>query len=99
MSSYPIWMDVTSCIYKSSKSYGVRNEGLTKVFVGSSAKNSHHFADVRITHRDMGDLGKSFRLYVDGEIIKEGTVKNGSLHMTKDTQDEQPESFEQPRLL
>lgn len=79
MKSYPIWMDVTSCIYKSSKSYGIKNDGLTKVFVGSSASNSHLLAAIKITHRDMGEKGKSFQLYVDGQIIKEGIVKNGEL--------------------
>lgn len=79
MKSYPIWMDITSCIYKSSKSYGVRNDGLTQIFVGSSAANSYHFADVKITHRDLGEGRRSFRLYVDGEVVKEGLVQNGEL--------------------
>ena len=85
MSSYPIWMQVRSCIYKSSKSYGIRQNGLTEVFVGSSAQNSHAFADIEITHRDMGELGKSFRLYVDGQIIKESIVKDGELRIQKQT--------------
>ena len=30
---YPIWNDVQACIYKSSKSYGVRNEGIVNIKV------------------------------------------------------------------
>ena len=33
---YPIWNDVQACIYKSSKSYGVRNEGVVNIKVGTS---------------------------------------------------------------
>lgn len=81
MKSYPIWMDVTSCIYKSSKSYGVKNDGHTEIYVGSGSRNSHHFATINMTHRDLGERGKSFRLYVDGNLIKEGIVKDGELSL------------------
>jgi hypothetical protein len=74
-------MDITSCIYKGSKSYGVKTDGLTKIFVGTSASNSHHFADVKITHRDLGEGQRSFRLYVDGEVIKEGLVQGSELEI------------------
>lgn len=85
MKSYPIWMDITSCIYKNSKSYGIRQDGQTNVLVGTSARNSHAFATIRITHRDMGELGKSFRLYIDDEVIKEGIVRDGELFFTGDS--------------
>jgi len=32
-----------------------------------------------ITHRDLGKEGKSFRLYLDGKVIKESLVKDGEL--------------------
>jgi len=76
MVSYPIWLNVTSCIYKSSKSYGVKNDGKTEIYVGTSAKNSHHFGTIRLTHRDLGNGIKSFRLYVDDNLIKEGVLKD-----------------------
>lgn len=87
MKSYPIWMNITSCIYKASKSYGVKNDGLTQVFVGSSAANSHHFADIRITHREHGEGRRSFRLYLDGQVVKEGIVDNGALSVCSVSED------------
>ena len=49
--SKPIWMDVTACTYKGSKSYGAQKEAATTVRVGTSAKNSHVFVEHRTTHR------------------------------------------------
>ena len=83
MASYPIWLDVFSCIYKSSKSYGIRREGKTNIYVGTSLKNSHHFGEIVITHRDLGKEGKSFRLYLDGKVMREGFVKDGKLTFTQ----------------
>ena len=31
--AYPIWNDVTACIYHGSKSYGVKNEGVVNIKV------------------------------------------------------------------
>ena len=45
MSNYPIWNIVEACIYKSSKSYGVKKDGKVQVCVGTSAE----FARVRRT--------------------------------------------------
>lgn len=70
MRSYPIWLDVTSCIYKSSKSYGVKRDGNTNIYVGTNANNSHHFGKIRLTHRDLGEGVRSYRLYVDDEVIR-----------------------------
>lgn len=41
--SYPIWIDVQSCLYKSSKSYGARDTNMETVNVGTSSKYSHEF--------------------------------------------------------
>ena len=43
MSSYPIWNDIQACIYKGQKSYGVKNEGVVNVKIGTSKDNSHNF--------------------------------------------------------
>ena len=83
MASYPIWMDISSCIYKSSKSYGIKREGKTNIYVGTSPKNSHHFGEIVITHRNFDKEGKSFRLYLDGKMIREGMVKDGELVLKK----------------
>jgi hypothetical protein len=48
--SYPIWIDVTSCQYKSSKSYGARDTNFESIKVGTSAKYSHDFY-TRATNR------------------------------------------------
>ncbi len=36
MRSYPIWNDVTACIYKGAKSYGVKERGEVEVRIGTS---------------------------------------------------------------
>jgi hypothetical protein len=69
MKSYPIWNKVTSCIYSSDKSYGVRSTGTVQVFVGTSAKNSHAFVKHDVTRRETAD-GVEFRFYVDGVCVK-----------------------------
>jgi len=53
--SYPIWNDVTACIYKSSKSYGARDAGEVSVYVGTSAKNSELLVIHTTTRRIEGD--------------------------------------------
>ncbi len=72
---YPIWVDVTSCIYKSGKSYGVRDTGDSTIYVGSSKNNSNEFLRTCVTRAD-GTDGKGnpiikFRFSVDGIILKE----------------------------
>lgn len=79
MRSYPIWLDVTSCIYKSSKSYGVKQDGNINIYVGTGAKNSHHFGKIRLTHRNLGEGVRSYHLYLDDEIIKEATLNGNEL--------------------
>jgi len=39
MKSYPIWNEVTACIYKNSKSYGAKKVNKFTQFVGSSKNN------------------------------------------------------------
>lgn len=75
MKSYSIWHDVTSCLYKSSKSYGAKDTSEDNILVGSSASNSHQFARIITTrrfetHEGLGDV-VVFRLSVDKVIIKE----------------------------
>jgi len=75
--SYPIWNNITACIYKSSKSYGVKNTGVNNVVVGTSASNSHEFAAIKTTHRIMDNGDRQYRLYVDGCLIKCGVLAKG----------------------
>ena len=74
---YPIYNKVTACIYKSDKSYGVRETGEVEVLVGTSSKNSHHFVKHSTTHtiHDNGD--REYRFYVDGQVIKTAILKKG----------------------
>ena len=78
MKSYPIWNQVQACIYKSDKSYGVREDGVVSVKVGTSAKNSHDFLTHKTTHRTLECGGKEFRFYVDGTLIKKAFLAKGS---------------------
>jgi len=58
MGSYPIWNNVTACIYKSSKSYGARDTGEVEICIGTSASNSHEFVRHVVTRRKTGDYTK-----------------------------------------
>ena len=79
--SYPIWNNITACIYKSNKSYGVRREGVNNIYVGSSAINSHHFAKIVSTHRQFENGDREFRLYVDKVIVKRAILKKGETEL------------------
>lgn len=73
--SYPIWNQVQSCIYESSKSYGVKVQGDVTVKIGSSKGNSHgfvtHSVKKRSFHHDSyGDV-ISFEFYVCDCLVKE----------------------------
>lgn len=55
MRSYPIWNNVTSCIYKGSKSYGAKDTGEVEVCVGTSTRNSEVLIKHFTTRRVQGD--------------------------------------------
>lgn len=74
---YPIWVDVTSCIYNSSKSYGIRDTGQQTIRVGSSSKNSIVLADICITKRFVEDKWV-FRYSVDNIVIKEAWFEDNN---------------------
>ena len=77
MYSYPIWNDVTACIYKGDKSYGIKSTGEVSVDIGTSAKNSHHFLTHTTTHRQLENGDREYRFYIDGEIIKRAILRKG----------------------
>ncbi|MFA7029628.1 MAG: hypothetical protein WC179_05095 [Candidatus Cloacimonadaceae bacterium] len=54
-SSYPIWIDVEACIYKSSKSYGAKNTNSERVLVGTSPKHSHYFYTRSTTRKEFNE--------------------------------------------
>ena len=71
--SYPIWNQVQACIYKSDKSYGVRNEGVVNVKVGTSRTYSYDFVKHVTTVKDIDKHTKEYRFYVDNNLIKQAT--------------------------
>jgi hypothetical protein len=80
MRSYPIWNNVTACIYGSGKSFGAKDTSEMEVLVGSSPKNSHTHCKIVTTKREMnhekyGDV-VIFKTSVDDVILKETIFKN-----------------------
>ena len=75
MKSYPIWNKIQACIYKSSKCYGVKNDGLNEILIGTSAKNSHSFVRTRVTHKKHEDGTRTYHFYLDDKLIKKATLK------------------------
>ena len=78
MASYPIWNKVQACIYKSNKSYGVREDGQVSIKVGTSATNSYDFLTHKTTHRTLECGGKEFRFYIDDILVKKAFLAKGS---------------------
>ena len=87
---YPIWLDINSCAYSSAKSYGIRRHGEQTIYVGSSKKNSHKFADISISckGRQFDNHKPKFRefvLKVDGEVVKRMTYDMRKKEMCENT--------------
>ena len=82
MKSYPIWNNITACIYKSPRSYGVQKTGDVSVLVGTSASNSHPFVKHSTTHRMHENGDREFRFYLDGECVKAALLKIGARELT-----------------
>ena len=76
--NYPIWHNVTACIYKLDKSYGAKNDSKETIFVGTSAVNSHKHCDILTTRRTIyhEKYGECyiFRTSIDGIVLKETLV-------------------------
>ena len=85
--SKPIWMDITACTYKGSKSYGAQKEAATTVRVGTSAQNSHVFVKHCTTHRQLDNGDREFRFYLDGVCVKRCLI-------TKKTKTQDPQQIE-----
>ena len=83
MASYPIWNKTTACIYKAPKSYGVKRDGLNEILIGTSAKNSHKFADIRTTFRKNEDGTRTYHLYLDDKLIKTAILKGKEIDIKK----------------
>ena len=83
MPSYPIWNKITACIYKAPKSYGVKRDGLNEILIGTSAKNSHKFADIRTTFRKNEDGTRTYHLYLDDKLIKTAILKGKEIDIKK----------------
>lgn len=81
--SYPIWVDIDSCIYNSDKSYGIRKHGVQDIKIGTSKKNSHNFARIILTHEILNETDRLYQLRIDNEIIKSTILsKDGKLKIT-----------------
>ena len=83
MPSYPIWNKITACIYKAPKSYGVKRDGLNEILIGTSAKNSFKFADIRTTFRKNEDGTRTYHLYLDDKLIKTAILKGKEIDIKK----------------
>ena len=79
MKSYPIWNNITACIYKNNKSYGVKERGEVEVRIGTSGSNSYNFLTHKTTHKILDNGDREYRFYVDDKLIKKAILpKNGT---------------------
>lgn len=86
---YPIWNEVEACNYKTSKSWGSIDTMTLRQKVGSSASNSHDFAEIATTKRSFLDPdGRKwwiFTLHIDKQPVKRALFDDkrgrpGTLH-------------------
>ena len=75
--SYPIWNKITACIYKSNKSYGVRERGEVEVRIGTSGSNSYHFLNHKTTHKVLENGDREYRFYVNDVLVKRALLRKG----------------------
>ena len=80
MANYPIWIDVDACVYKSSKSYGARDNNVERVLVGTSSSSSELFCTRKVTRRTLDDGNISFRAF-HNDICIEEMIYNPKKHV------------------
>ena len=82
--SYPIWVNTFNDNYGNAwaKSMGVKNNSTasSSINIGTSANNSYDFLNHSITCID-GQTKKTFRFYVDNELVKTATYDKQSKTM------------------
>ena len=81
MRQYPIWNQVTACIYQSNKSYGVKETGDVEIRVGTSASNSHLFLRHSTTHRILENGNREYRFYIDGVCVRKAVLPKGKYEL------------------
>ena len=77
--SYPIWNKITACIYKASKCYGIQNDGLNEILIGTCKSNSHSFAKTRVTHKKSEDGTRTYYFFIDGQLYKKATLRKNDI--------------------
>ena len=82
--SYPIWVNTFNDNYGNAwaKSMGVKNNSTasSSINIGTSANNSYDFLNHSITCID-GQTKKTFRFFVDNELVKTATYDKQSKTM------------------
>ena len=82
--SYPIWVNTFNDNYGNAwaKSMGVKNNSTasSSINIGTSANNSYDFLNHHITCID-GQTKKTFRFFVDNELVKTATYDKQSKTM------------------
>ena len=68
--SKPIWVAVTSCKYKSNKSFGAFEDCKMQIKSGSSSSNSHDLGTIEVKKK-MYEDHVIFNLYLDGVLVKQ----------------------------
>jgi len=79
--SYPIWNNITSCAYKSGKSYGIKLHGEVEILIGTSASNSHLFLKTSTTHRQHENGDREYHFYIDNVLIRKAIQPAGTKEM------------------
>ena len=77
MKSSPIYNKV-SIAGRNNRDFGADADGFEQsILVGTSASNSHSFADISVKRIDRDNGTKEFIFFLDGDVIKRG-ILNGT---------------------
>ena len=72
--SYPIWIKVSGDNYKTNKSFGSRDYVDLDICVGSSARNSHALAGIRVNMYEDEAGNRTFQLNLDGTTMRSAVM-------------------------
>jgi hypothetical protein len=72
-----IWNEVTSCRYKTSKSFGAYDDCKIVTYTGSSSQNSTELCTIEY-RRKIYRTRVVFNMYIDGKLFKQ------NVHIKKD---------------
>jgi len=81
--SYNIWNEIDSCIYSTSKSYGIKEHSTIISNFGSSASHSKQLGKIEFNRKPLFENWFSYAILLDGKVIKRRYFNNKTKEFRK----------------